>query len=334
MTEKKIEICLAGFGNFGKKIYSYLETMREFRVKYLYHPDPDKSATYGPLGTSDINSVLSDPNLDAFIIATPHDRHASLLERLLIVRKHHVFVEKPMTAVYEEAWALEQLLPTYSKVFMIGHNQRREAVFRKVKELLDKKTIGSVVDVSFNFSHGGVYDIDPGNWRCDQKRTREGPLITLGSHAIDTIHYLFGGVRSVCASIRNVSGRTTAPDCSTVFMELNNDNAVVSLQVNYNVPSEKRCVISGTDGVIYIDRDRIFLRLGRDANKVPTLKEKLPIVAVDTIREELQEFSDAILKGAKVETGFPEGMAVMKVLEACYKSSLENKPNKPIRLSL
>src|SRR3989344_4670155 len=295
MTDKKIEVCLAGFGNFGKKLFSYLEKMPEFRARYIYHPNPEKSAQYGPLGTSDIHCVLNDPNLEAVIIATPHDQHSGLLEHLLLLGRHHVFVEKPMTAVCEEALALEQMFLACRKVFMVGHNQRREAVFRKAKELLDKKAIGSVVDVSFNFSHGGVYNIDPGNWRCDKKRTREGPLITLGSHAIDTIHYLFGPVRSVCATIRNVSGRTTAPDCSATLMSLDN-NVAVSLHVNYNVPSEKRSVIS-----------------------------------VDTVREELQEFSDAILKGKKVETGFAEGAAVMKVLEACYDSSLTHTPR---RLSL
>ena len=332
MTDKKIEVCLAGFGNFGKKLFSYLEKMPEFLVRYIYHPNQEKSAQYGPLGTSDIHCILNDPNLEAVIIATPHDQHVGLLEPLLLLGRHHVFVEKPMTAVCEEALALEQVFLAYRKrkVFMVGHNQRREAVFRKAKELLDKKAIGSVVDVSFNFSHGGVYNIDPGNWRCDKKRTREGPLITLGSHAIDTIHYLFGPVRSVCATIRNVSGRTTAPDCSAALMSLDN-NVVVSLHVNYNVPSEKRCVISGTEGVIYIDRDRIFLRLGRDVNRVPTKKEKLTIASVDTVQEELQEFSDAILNGKKVETGFAEGAAVMKVLEACYDSSLTHTPR---RLSL
>src|SRR3989338_6688653 len=125
MTDKKIEVCLAGFGNFGKKLFSYLEKMPE----------------YGPLGTSDIHCILNDPNLEAVIIATPHDQHVGLLEPLLLLGRHHVFVEKPMTAVCEEALALEQVFLAYRKrkVFMVGHNQRREAVFRKAKELLDKK---------------------------------------------------------------------------------------------------------------------------------------------------------------------------------------------------
>jgi len=48
------------------------------------------------------------------------------------------------------------------------------------------------------------------------------------------------------------------------------------------------------------------------------------------VEEELKEFLNAIRTGKKVETGYEEGLAVIRVLEACRRSAKENVP---IRLS-
>ncbi|MEK7590511.1 MAG: Gfo/Idh/MocA family oxidoreductase [Patescibacteria group bacterium] len=326
MEKKIIKICLAGYGNFGKRLNDCLGKIPHCQVKYIYHPEQEKARLYGELGSCDLKGILQDPEVDAFIIATPHDQHAKLLNTLVREGKHHIFVEKPITAFLKEAEALHDSMRSFKKVFMVGHNQRREACFRKAKELLDKKAIGSVVDVSFNFSHSGAYTIGPDNWRYYLARHREGPLVTLGSHAIDTIHYLFGRIKSVYARIQNISGRMEAPDCSAALMKLMDSDATVLLQSNYNVPSEKRCIISGIEGVIYIDRNEIELRTGRDINKVPSQKQRISILQVDTMQEELNEFFDAILNGKQIETGYREGLAVMVVLEACYQSSLKDMP--------
>ena len=328
MEKKIIGVCLVGFGNFGKRLNDYLGKIPRCRVKYIYHPEQEKSRLYGELGSCDIEKILRDSEVDAFVIATPHDRHIDLLNTLVREGRHHIFVEKPITAFYKEAESLQDGMQSFKNVFMVGHNQRREACFRKAKELLEQKVIGLVVDVSFNFSHSGAYAIGPNNWRYYSARHREGPLVTLGSHAIDTIHYLFGRIKSVYARIQNISGRMEAPDSSSVLMTLENGGATVFLRSNYNVPSEKSCVISGTEGAIYIDRNNIWMRVGRDVNKVPSVKQAIPIPQTDAINEELNEFFDAILEGKQIETGYREGLAVMAVLEACYQSSLKDKPER------
>lgn len=322
----KIGVCLAGFGNFGKRLNEYLDKMPHCRVKYIYHPDKEKARLYGELGSCDLEGILRDPKMDAFVIATPHDQHADLLFRLIREGRHHIFVEKPITAFYQEAETLRGGMQSFKKVFMVGHNQRREACFRKAKELLSQKIIGQLVSVHFNFSHGGAYTISPDNWRYYSARHREGPLVTLGSHAIDTIRYLFGEIKSVYARIQNISGKMKAPDSSMVLMTLKDSDATVLLQANYNVPSEKYCIISGTEGIIYIDRNEIQLRIGRDVIKIPSTKQEIPVSQIDTIQAELNEFFDAILNDKQVETGYREGLAVMAVLEACYQSSLKDAP--------
>ena len=322
MRDGKIQICLAGCGSFGKRLAGLINGYDLAEIKYVYHPDPNRAKEYRD-GCSDIEVIMNDPELDAFAIATPNDQHYQLLDKVMREARHHVFVEKPMTATAAEASLLVRWtgpMEANKKVLMIGHNQRREPVFRKAKEILASGAIGQVVNVNFNFSHGAAFNLKPTDWRYSADRHREGPLITLGTHCFDTLNYLFGRPERVMANILNLSKKTEAPDSAFVMMQLKN-GGIVFLQTNYNVPSEKYCTISGTEGVIYINRNKISLRSGRDVNKIPSKPQEIPIEDMDTVADELRDFFDAILTGdTNVETGYLEGFNTMALLERCAKS--------------
>ncbi len=330
--DKKIVICIAGYGGFAKnQLHPRLARMGECEVKYLYHPNPAKAAAYGNLGSSDLDAILY--RVDAVIVASPNDEHFELLRRILDSDSHpHVFVEKPMVNTRAEATHLagmRDLQPKDSSVFMVGHCQRREGVYRRAKELIDDGMIGAPVSVDFNVSSGKVYTMRKDDWRASKERNDLGPLAMVGSHCIDTIHYLFGAVESVYAKLSNVSGLTKAPDTSAVTLNLVN-GMTVFLRNNYSVPSEKRCHISGTEGTMTIDRGKLFVRRGREKyQEEPTRAAEWWVPSTDPIEEELQEFLDAIRTGKKVETGYEEGLAVVKVLDACRRSAKLNNIQRP-----
>lgn len=152
--------------------------------------------------------------------------------------------------------------------------------------------------------------------------------MTLGIHFMDSVHYLFGRVDSVYARINNISRQTEAPDCNAVVLGLKN-GASVFMQANYNMPSEEMFVFHGTEGTIYINRSELSLRMGRDrrVNSRFIASKPLPIKLkkIDSIKEELEEFRDAILGKKKVETGFKEGLNALALIEACYQSNKKNK---------
>lgn len=304
-------IYLAGPGSFGKKLSGYLDKMG-YTVCVL------------PKDLVAQKEALKDPEVEALFVVTPNDQHCRLVEYAMKEGRHHVFVEKPITDIWWDALAISTASKQSQKVLMVGHNQRREAVFRRAKDILDSGKIGRLVSVYFNYSHGGGFNLPSGSWRADPKRHREGPLITLGSHCLDTLHYLFGSVESVSAIIQNLTRHTEAPDSNAVLMKMDS-GVTVFLQADYNLPSEKICLIHGTEGVIGIDRDKIHLRIGRDVDRKPSEYEEIPVVPVDTIEEELKEFFAATEGKARVETGCAEGLNVMMVLECCVRSHREKR---------
>ncbi len=322
---KTIKLCLIGLGNFGKILDREIGQIKGLEITHYYHPDGKKAKKFSPeKGTADLKSALKD--VDGVIIATPNNVHFENIKKCLKAGKH-IFVEKPLAGFYGDALNLKRLLPQNS-VFMVGHNQRRESYFREAKKLLDKNKLGKIVGAYFNVSHGGAFSFTPEQWRYNIKSHREGPLMTLGIHLMDTAHYLFGRVDSVYARIGNISGRTEAPDSNAVVLGLKN-GASVFLQANYNMPSEETFIIHGTNGTIYINRGKFSLRMGRDRRVggrfVASKPLPIKLKKTDSIKEELEEFRDAVLGRKKVETGFKEGLNALALIEACYQSNKKNK---------
>ena len=312
------KIIWIGFGNHAKRLEPHVLT-NDGEVIFYYQLNRVNSVQrFGPKACLDLEQTLVDPGITVVFITTPNDLHTEYLEAALRHDKN-IFVEKPITANLSDTLRLLPQLEQNRKIFMVGHNMRRRAAIRKIKEILSNGLIGEVVSVYTNSSKGIAFDISPKNWRFSQIRNREGPLITVGIHLIDILHYFFGPVNSVSAVIKNISGKTEAPDSNAVL--LNFESGVTAfLEANYNTPSEDFLYIFGTEGSIYLNRENLCYRLSRDKNRIPSGLIPVMLDHVDTLEEEMREFFTAVEGVSQVETGYQEALNALAVVEACYQS--------------
>ena len=72
--------------------------------------------------SSDVPGLLADPSINAVVIATRHDTHASLVQQALAAGKH-VFVEKPLCLTSDELSAIEAVHRS-EQLLMVGFNRR------------------------------------------------------------------------------------------------------------------------------------------------------------------------------------------------------------------
>ncbi len=74
---------------------------------------------------TDYRELLRNPSIDAVVIGTRHDKHASMAEDALRAGKH-VFLEKPIALTVEDLDRLDKTIQGLSScpVFMIGFNRR------------------------------------------------------------------------------------------------------------------------------------------------------------------------------------------------------------------
>lgn len=75
-----------------------------------------------PNVATDTAALLADPNVDAVVIATRHDSHASLVKAALRAGKH-VFVEKPLATSVDDVGEIASVHAEAQRVLMVGFNR-------------------------------------------------------------------------------------------------------------------------------------------------------------------------------------------------------------------
>ncbi|MFQ6673555.1 MAG: Gfo/Idh/MocA family oxidoreductase, partial [Fidelibacterota bacterium] len=136
--------------------------------------------------TTNVDSIMNDPEINTIFIATRHDTHAGFVIEALKGGKN-VFVEKPLAISPEELAEIEGGYEEGdSPVIMVGFNRRFAPQVVKMKEL-----IGSLSEPkSFVFTvNAGAVPQD--HWVMDPK-IGGGRIIGEGCHFVDLLRFLAG----------------------------------------------------------------------------------------------------------------------------------------------
>lgn len=87
--------------------------------------------------TTDLDRVLSDATVDAVVICSTHDTHASISLEAIAAGKH-VFVEKPPMMTVEEAWAVQKAVSESNVQFMGAWWFKHSPVTIRLREVIEK----------------------------------------------------------------------------------------------------------------------------------------------------------------------------------------------------
>jgi predicted dehydrogenase len=175
-------IGLAGLGYWGPNLARNLDGLADLTwLCDVNQAARDRFAPRYPRArvTGDFQEMLSDPELDAVVIATPVPTHYALARGALSARKH-VLVEKPPAMLVEEMDELVRLAEAGDLVLMPGHLLLYHPGVQTVKRLIDDGELGEVLCVYGNRQNLGVI------------REDENALWSLGVHDLSVVLYLVG----------------------------------------------------------------------------------------------------------------------------------------------
>ncbi|WP_423933568.1 Gfo/Idh/MocA family oxidoreductase [Comamonas sp. 23] len=128
MTRRPINVALAGAGAFGLKHLEGIAHIPGVQVVSLVDPDLSKARQVAEqyaiahVATS-LQDSLARPQVDAVILCTPTQLHASQARQCLLAGKH-VQVEIPLADRLEDALAVAELQKSSGLVGMCGHTRR------------------------------------------------------------------------------------------------------------------------------------------------------------------------------------------------------------------
>jgi len=129
--------------------------------------------------TPDLGEVLSDPAVDALVVATHVPSHAEVALQALEAGKH-VFVEKPLAQSVADAERCAEAAKAGGRVLMVGHLLEYHPGVEKLKQIVDSGDLG---DVHYIYSNR----LNLGKLRAD-----ENALWSLGAHDVSVILHLTG----------------------------------------------------------------------------------------------------------------------------------------------
>jgi predicted dehydrogenase len=179
---KPVTVGVVGLGYWGPNLARNFDLLAETELRWICDASEKARERWAPAFPSarmsgDIDELLSDPELDAVVIATPVPQHADLAVRVLRGGKH-CFVEKPLAQSVADAERVVETAEESGKVLMVGHLLEYHPGVRKLKELASSGNLGAI-----RYIYGNRLNL--GKLRPD-----ENALWSLGAHDVSVVLHL------------------------------------------------------------------------------------------------------------------------------------------------
>lgn len=330
-----INVTQLGCGYWGPNLLRNLVAQPGCRVRWVAEASADRRAYVnanfpGVETTSDWVRAVSDPAVDAVVIATPAATHASLAQAALELGKH-VLVEKPLATSTAEADELARRADAGRRTLMVGHTFLYNPAVRHLKRLMDEGHFGSVFYLYASRLNLGKVRSDVNAWW------------NLAPHDISILLYLMDG--TLPTAVNAVGTDYIQPGIQdVVFATLTWPNQVMAqIHVSWLDPGKMRrlTLVGSRKMAVYDDvSDDKLCVLDRGVDRVPKLGEGmdydhpsdyqlrhrtgdifLPYIDFqEPLKLETAHFLECIRTGAVPVTGPRHARDVVAVLEAGQRS--------------
>jgi 1,5-anhydro-D-fructose reductase (1,5-anhydro-D-mannitol-forming) len=287
----------------------------------------DAATTYNVPYETDLEKVLSSPDVDAVLINAPTTQHTELL--LAAARhKKHIFTEKALTVTTADADAVVKAVRESGVHFMISLPSRTRPDTLFIRNVLDQGLLGKITMMRARVAHSASLDHwfhDGSAWFGDKSLAGGGALFDLGCHTVDVMRWFLGEPVSVFAKAQNFSGAYPIDDNTVAVVEFKS-GAIGILDVSWvHRAGPNPMEIYGTEG--YIGRslsasnDILFTSQKAQIPGVTGNAYVTPTRLPDALPMPFPQWVSAILKGTQPTITVEDGRNLTELLEGIYKSS-------------
>ena len=216
-----IDAAIVGLGRWGQTLVDSLaggsDAIRFTRaVTRTPSKVEDYAASKGMELGADYDSVLTDPVVDAVVLATPHSLHRDQIVAAAAAGKH-VFCEKPLTLGAADAAAAIGAAEAARVTLAIGHNRRFAPNFRLLRAILEEGRLGDILHIEGNFSADLSRAAE--TWRADASESPAGGMTSLGIHVVDAFIALAGPISSVRTRSKRIALPFGVDDATSVLID-------------------------------------------------------------------------------------------------------------------
>lgn len=272
--------------------------------------------------TTDTDSVMADPGIDAVVIASSTSTHSPLIIQAAEAKKD-IFTEKPIALDLEATDAALEAVETAGVRLQVGFQRRYDKGYKRAKEMIASGQLGRI-----EYIRDAMRDPEP---------APESYIATCGGlyrdmtiHNFDNVRHLMGDeVEEVFAVgtvlVDPMFARYDDIDTSVITLKFRNGGlATIDNSRRAGFGYDCRTEIFGSDGAVWVGytRDTPILHLtpqGVKSDHVFWFLERFG----DAYEEELKDFVASILEGRPSSVTGKDGRAALALAYACEASRKE-----------
>jgi UDP-N-acetyl-2-amino-2-deoxyglucuronate dehydrogenase len=271
-----IHVGLIGGGNITETHARAARAIPEVEITAIQGTNAEKVARlcreHGGTPYQDFDAFLQHRPMDLVVIGSPsglHAEHGIAAARCGL----HVLTEKPIEISTARADALIEAAKQAKVHLGVIFQDRMKPHIRQLKSWIDQGLLGRIlfVDARVKWCRPPVYYANS-RWRGTLALDGGGVLINQGVHTVDLLLWLLGDVARVQARTATQLHKIEAEDTVAAILEFASGALGVFHATTAAYPGYPRRVeISGTEGTIILEHDRIVATNLRNASTAADL---------------------------------------------------------------
>jgi len=320
-----MKFLVIGYGSIGKRHTDNLKNILKNKGDIIVCRKPGQKKVAGLKTFFNLKNAFAENPLAA-IIATPPSLHIPIALKCA-KRGLHLFIEKPLSNNLKGLDQLVKLSKKYKLTCMIGCNLRFHPGLTKLKNLIEKNSIGKIISV---LSQAGQYLPD---WRKETKyqntysakKSFGGGVVLDLIHELDYLYWFFGKAKKVfCFADKSSTLNIDTEDNADILLKFKN-NIQANLHLDYIQRCPQRsCQIIGEKGTIIWDYYKNSLRLYIPKKGWRNLIFK-NFDRNDMYVDEMKHFIECIKNKQNPLIDLKQGIEVLKIALVAKESSEKTK---------
>lgn len=318
---KKQKVAVIGCGVWGRNIVrnfynlNVLDTVCDIDDENLKKVTQDYP---GVKTTKDFNDILNNPEITGVAVVTPSHMHYRLVKSMLQAGKH-VYVEKPISTVAEEAKDLTKLANEQGLVLMVGHLLLYHPAVNRLKMLVDEGALGDIVYAQSDRLNVNYFKND------------RSVMWDLAPHDVSMISYVTGKEpKRVISAIGCSSDRNEIMDITHIGIEFE-DGVIAHISDSWITPKKHvTLLIRGSKATAILDDNVVENKLQVYDNFAAGTSTNIHLdyLEIEPLKLECQHFISCCESGKKARSDGENGYTVVKILEEAEKIMLGDKVKK------
>ncbi|MEM4290190.1 MAG: Gfo/Idh/MocA family oxidoreductase [Nitrososphaerota archaeon] len=272
---------------------------------------------------TDYVEMLERERLDGVLVLTPHAYHKE--QTIAALRRGvNVLVEKPMATSVDEAREILRAAESSGRIVAVAYQRRTDGLFNYIRGKASPAGLGRPLYIEHQLSQDWTR-LSSGAWRADPALARGGFLMDSGSHIVDVLLWIMGGLpREVYAVLSSKEGWGAELRASITARF---DDCVASISLMGDAPlwSERLRIYCPGGLISYLDElgSKSVWVMDSGAQSL-----RRPVGELPPSSSPVQNFVRAIRGLERPAAGAEDGLRVALFKDACYRSSASGGPVK------